>query len=128
MAPVGGHSRCSSQYRPSGVSLAPAYPSVVEQGQVLARQRDSGHLVPLHGFLARTASRSYPLEYGLLALVQRTAHASILLPGSLVKGSVLARLRDAGAAVGPQNNEERPLTLTDVGRRLCRSGAVLDHY
>lgn len=39
-----------------------------------------------------------------------------------------ATVADAGAAVGPQSNEKRPLTLTDAERRLCRSGAVFDHY
>lgn len=34
----------------------------------------------------------------------------------------------AGAAVGPQNNEKRPLTLTDVERRLRRSGVAFADY
>ena len=34
----------------------------------------------------------------------------------------------AGATLGPQANERRRLTLTDAGRRLCRSAAVFGNY
>src|SRR5688572_16947789 len=43
-------------------------------------------------------------------------------------GTLAAALPAAPTAwVGPQTNEERPMALKDVGRRLCRSGAVLRH-